>query len=53
MDAGGSTHGIDARFSIEQEQPAFPIHENACQILCDTTLAAPLKSLVDGFTEAL
>ncbi|OPY09358.1 MAG: Transglutaminase-like superfamily protein [Syntrophus sp. PtaB.Bin001] len=47
VDARGNTHGIDARFSLDREQLAFPINKAAGQILYDTIYAAPLKRVAE------
>lgn len=46
VDARGNTRGINAQFSIVNEQLAFPMEDSAGEFIYDTLFAAPVSNVV-------
>ncbi len=47
LDARGNTRGVNAQFSVDKEQLAFPMEASAGESLYDTIYAAPVKNVVN------
>ena len=47
VDPRGNKVGVDAQFSIEREQLAFPVDPALGEFTCDTIFAEPLPSIVE------
>lgn len=47
VDARGNTRGINAQFSIKNEQLAFTMDSSADEFIYETIFAAPVSSVVD------
>ena len=47
LDARGNTKGVNARFSIDEEQLAFSMEPAAGEFIYDTIFAAPVSNVVD------
>lgn len=51
LDARGNGKGIDARFSVDEEQLAFAMDASAGEFIYDTIFAAPMDSVVEKLTK--
>ena len=47
VDARGNTGEVNARFSVDKEQLAFPVEASAGEFICDTIFVAPANSVVN------
>lgn len=47
LDARGNTRGVNARFSIDEEQLAFAMEASAGEFIYDTIFAAPVSNVVN------
>lgn len=47
LDARGNTGGVNARFSLDREQLAFPMEASAGEFIYNTIFAAPVSNVVD------
>lgn len=51
VDARGNTRGVNAQFSLDQEQLAFSMEASAGEFIYDTIFAAPVSNVVNRLKE--
>ncbi len=52
VDARGNKDGVNAQFSVDREQLAFPVDPALGESTCDTVFVRPLPSVVDCLTSS-
>ena len=50
VDARGNKDGVNAQFSVDREQLAFPVDPGLGEFTCETVFTRPLPSVVDCLT---
>lgn len=50
VDARGNKDGVNAQFSVDREQLAFPVDPGLGEFICETVFTQPLPSVVECLT---